>query len=203
MGNPLKSIKSREDALSVISWGIGLCWLAAALHILIALFSGASSSLLSVVLNGVAALFLRWKKSRVVAVLLLIWGIGGLISALSDGDSVQSFIVVMYLVLVFRLVQATFKLHGIYAPARVLDPDQNLYPPPQKPKLTAARICTIVGVAASIGLMQLFPPPPGGGFSFTHVLVAGCLGGVGGGLGHRIGSLIDRIRERRHRRAGS
>ena len=31
LGNPLKSIKSRDDALFVIAWATGVCWLAAAL----------------------------------------------------------------------------------------------------------------------------------------------------------------------------
>jgi hypothetical protein len=73
-------------------------------------------------------------------------------------------------------------------------------PPPENPPasrtvMVCAAVCLVIGLGAYQAVApQWFPPPPGGGFNFTRILVAGLVGGACAGLGAGLGKLLDAVR---------
>lgn len=68
------------------------------------------------------------------------------------------------------------------------------------PQSRTVQICTIIFLAAGIGVYQvlapsLFPKPPGGGINMNQTLGAAVVGGLCAGLGYGIGKLIDSLRK--------
>jgi len=105
-------IRSREDALDIISWGVICFTICSALFLLSAIavnavfFVGAIS-------YGVGALLLHRFKSRCAAIFLCLLASLGLIIDLSAGATVWMDICII--ILSVRVIYGTFKLHGNYA----------------------------------------------------------------------------------------
>jgi len=110
-----KAMKNREDALFVVWWVSISCWIDAVAALLVGLFID-RSFLIRVVINTVCAFFLLRYKSRTAAIILLIvTSIAIVVQLLSDGFSGSMGASVLELLWVIRAVQATARLHGIYA----------------------------------------------------------------------------------------
>jgi uncharacterized membrane protein len=76
-----------------------------------------------------------------------------------------------------------------------MSPKQQLKPQASK----AVQFSTIGSIILGIAIYQAvapkwFPIPPGGGFNFTRILVAGLVGGVFAVMGAAVGKLVDGLR---------
>ena len=123
--NPFKSIGSRHAAIYAISWNVWVCWLSAAFWFYVSMMTaqyGGENLLAYVFIYAACAIFLKWKHSRIAASVLFVWSMLVLImqfgGAANDQYSANPRIIIEEILrglLTFRAVQATFKLHGIYA----------------------------------------------------------------------------------------
>lgn len=133
-GNPFKPIKDRDDALCIVTSIIALCCIATVASLVAALLTD-PKFLNIALLSGGCAVFLGWKKSHTAAKILFgVSVFSAMMCALAGSFVPASFMFLLSFVF-FRAVQATYRLHGIYASGACLNHGERSSSPADHPSV--------------------------------------------------------------------